>query len=120
MSWLRFRGSFRRRQQVSKPASWGFLQKVGDDVFTNSHRQAAARSARNQMDSESLNLTNHINWRNHCAMQIQKADSSALHYTAVHSLSRSDASKVRDILLAAIRASREVLHPRLKKMLLWC
>ena len=62
-------------------------------------------------ENHPLNLTNHINWRNHCAAQIQSADSSALHYTAVHSLSRSDASKIRDILLAAIRASREVVAP---------
>jgi hypothetical protein len=62
-------------------------------------------------ENHPLNLTNHINWRNHCAAQIQNEDSGALHYTAVHTLSSADASKIRDILLAAIRASREVVAP---------
>lgn len=62
-------------------------------------------------ENHPLNLTNHVNWRNHCAVQIQSGDAKALHYTAVHSLSKSDFVKIREIFLGAIRASRDVVAP---------
>jgi uncharacterized protein (TIGR02147 family) len=68
-----------------------------------------------------LHKTNHINWRSHCSQNIQNnAEGTAsrpqmgtldLHYTAVHTLSRNDVSKIRDILLDAIRLTRDVVGP---------
>jgi uncharacterized protein (TIGR02147 family) len=58
-----------------------------------------------------LNLINHINWRQRAIFNIQLNDEDSLHYTAVHALSKGDIEKIQELMVAAIKKTRDVVVP---------
>lgn len=62
--------------------------------------------------SSALNAMNHVNWRHRSIFSIQNnEDEDSLHYTAVHALSAKDISKIQEILIKAIKQTRDVVNP---------
>ncbi len=58
------------------------------------------------------NIINHINWRVFFCNHLQKpVPATDLHYTATHSLSESDAIKLRDMLIKFIEDTRATVTP---------
>ncbi|MBF0360888.1 MAG: TIGR02147 family protein [Oligoflexia bacterium] len=53
----------------------------------------------------------HANWRQKTALRLQEDWQKGFHYSGVHSLSVSDAQKIKDIIIEAITRSREIIAP---------
>lgn len=58
-----------------------------------------------------LTAMNHGNWRGRAVADAQMRNPGALHYTALHSLSRSDFERIKRMLLEMIDATRAVVGP---------
>ncbi len=50
-------------------------------------------------------------WRQFIGTRLQEGDSEGLHYSGVHTLSRSDLSRLRTLWLECLRNSRELIAP---------
>jgi uncharacterized protein (TIGR02147 family) len=58
-----------------------------------------------------LTAMNHSNWRSRALLDAYKRDSGGIHYTAVHSLGRTDFEKLKDMVLRFIDQTRAVVRP---------
>lgn len=68
---------------------------------------------------------NHVNWRVKMADLIQRRSADDLHYTGVHTLSRADVRKVRDLLTESMVSTDQVIRPSKEEELFalaidWC
>ena len=54
---------------------------------------------------------NHTNWRNRAILDSYKGEAAGIHYTAVHSLARSDFEKIKEMVLAFLDQTRAVVRP---------
>jgi hypothetical protein len=58
----------------------------------------------------------HRNWRQKTVLHLQE-ESDGLHYTGVHALKRTDADRLRSLLLETIQRARQVIDPSLEEEL---
>lgn len=58
-----------------------------------------------------LTALNHFNWRHRALTRLQEGGSNGLHYTAVHTLSRDDITRVRDCIRQCIMDTRAIVAP---------
>jgi hypothetical protein len=56
----------------------------------------------------SINLSN---WRGRAILDSYKREAGAVHYTAIHSLSRSDCEKIKEMVLQFLDQTRAVVRP---------
>jgi uncharacterized protein (TIGR02147 family) len=86
------------------------LQKVGFVQYRNSKWQyqgGAAHLARESFMTE----MNHMHWRQRALLDVQIPSTEALHYTSVFTMSKSDATKIRELLIETIKNSRLLSDP---------
>jgi len=60
-------------------------------------------------DSSPLHAINLLNWRNKAVQSAQLKSPTSIHYTAIHSLSKNDLQKIREMLVEIIEKSRKVV-----------
>jgi hypothetical protein len=58
-----------------------------------------------------LTTMNHSNWRARAVLDAYKREAGGIHYTAVHSLSRSDYEKIKEMILTFLDQTRAVVRP---------
>lgn len=58
-----------------------------------------------------LTSMNHSNWRARAVLDAYKQDGAGIHYTAVHSLSRADFEKIKEMVLKFLDDTRAVVRP---------
>ncbi len=58
-----------------------------------------------------LTTINHFNWRQRAMARLQEREAGGLHYTAVHSVSRADAKKMREVIRACVAETRAIVGP---------
>lgn len=85
-----------------------FLQRTGL-VRRRGDKWSATEKNLHLPKSSPYGTANHLNWRLRAIHTLQKQEDGALHYTAVHALSRTDRDRIRAILLETIEKSREIV-----------
>ncbi len=58
-----------------------------------------------------LCATHHLHWRNRANLSLLGAKTDALHYTALHTISKNDTEKLREMLVSFIEKSRKIVAP---------
>lgn len=61
-------------------------------------------------DSENI-IKHHSNWRLRAIDSLEQEDSRDLHYSAIVSLSRNDATKIKDMILDSLKKNLDIIYP---------
>lgn len=85
-----------------------FLIKIGVIVSQNGELRPGSRHIHLGGDSE-LVLKHHANWRLHTLSKLQFNDPTAVHYSACVSLSRDDALRVKESILANLENNIKII-----------
>jgi len=86
------------------------LDGMGLAAYTDDRWQATKRDIHLPRDSH-LTTTNHFNWRNRAIEHAQTTKEQGIHYTAVHSLSKKDFERIKQLLLESLDKSRGIVGP---------
>lgn len=62
-------------------------------------------------NESALTSMNHSNWRSRAVLDSYRRESGSVHYTAVHSLSKSDVEKIKEMVLVFLDQTRAVVRP---------
>jgi uncharacterized protein (TIGR02147 family) len=110
---------FRSVQQIAKrlglppvmiQESLDQMAKMGLAVKTGSSWHPGQTDIHLARDSV-LTSMNHSNWRNRAVLDSYQRESGGMHYTAVHSLTRSDYEKIKEVTLKFLDQTRAVVRP---------
>jgi uncharacterized protein (TIGR02147 family) len=92
------------QESLEQLAKIGLVMKKGTLWFPTQNDIHLAKDS-------ALTSMNHSNWRNRGILDAYKRDAGGLHYTAVHSLARSDYEKIKEMILKFLDQTREVVKP---------
>lgn len=95
-----------------------FLLSTGLVEVRNNHYMIGSTHIHIGSDTTNINK-HHMNWRVRAMDSLARGNTGDLHYSVVFSLSKSDAEKLKERLIATIRSNLEDVGPS-KEELLYC